>query len=1005
METSVYDGRKVNKQVRVLEATNGSDKSLGMSLTSTLSSSLDLGDLSSVWNRKTMTTNMDNGVHKDIINKYKMDRWLRFEDVELEEEFVEKYFHGSINTHRAFCKIVPCIFGAFIVLTFLTYVIVSVLMLHILLGGGPLLVLYLSKKPWFHTYQFYFMAGTVIYDVIGLGLQRQFLDFDKLEPWVLSNNDSRGYFIVLLFAQYATFMSLRFTLKNAFIVAGIIDVIYYIHIAIFGNIWGFDYLESTVAFIIVSIALGSATYLTEYQHRNQEIGRAAILRHTEEVAKEKVITEKLLLNILPTKIARRLMDGEEVIADGYDHVTVLFADLVNWTEISRSMQPTEAIELLNEIVSNFDRLTHIYKIEKIKTIGDAYLIACGLPEPMPAKESCRRVANFALDMLRVLEGLSKAKGKTLGLTLGIHNGPVVAGVIGKTKFLYDLWGDSVNTASRMQSHGDPNLIHVTSEVFELLSDEFNFEKRPKMQVKGKGEMQTYYLLSQKEGLASQPTPDAISGPHMQPPAAPEAQGATNAEEEGGKEEDLKKGSSREERKKRKIKEARHKRNAEIDQQLDSKITSKRGVLRFIDPHLENGFQRLQKKVASERMPKFTIFLILVEFIAGLDIFKFDRDEVWVYYMIMGGCIGIQVVLLATARLAPSEGSVLNKISVSCLHFALLVLLAYYKLGESYSIRFIYFFTVILSIVTFMASTIPYRQARVIVWVHFFLFLVIIFIINSQDGVDLTGMLMYICLTIFGHETAKHVEKHWRREYLLSNLTEEERKRVVKQREESERLLYNILPESVIRKMRDSDGKIIDTYDTASVMFADIVGFTVLSSKLDARSIVTMLNSMFSQVDTIAEQKGMEKIKTIGDAYMVVAGLPYPRPDHAKIAVEMALEMVRVVQALPEIEGLRVNVRIGVHSGRVVGGIIGASKMVFDIWGENVNIASKMESNGTPGCVNVSHITKDLVGDDAGIEFEKRDKVVKYNGREMMLYYARFKDTSNPNASKVDQKDW
>eukprot|EP00002_Diphylleia_rotans_P014685 TRINITY_DN2859_c0_g1_i1.p1 TRINITY_DN2859_c0_g1~~TRINITY_DN2859_c0_g1_i1.p1 ORF type:complete len:205 (-),score=48.09 TRINITY_DN2859_c0_g1_i1:65-679(-) len=204
-------------------------------------------------------------------------------------------------------------------------------------------------------------------------------------------------------------------------------------------------------------------------------------------------------------------------------------------------------------------------------------------------------------------------------------------------------------------------------------------------------------------------------------------------------------------------------------------------------------------------------------------------------------------------------------------------------------------------------------------------------------------------------------------------------------------------------MRESEGKIIDIYANSSIMFADIVGFTVLSSKLDARSIVSMLNSMFSQVDEVAERKGLEKIKTIGDAYMVAAGLPYPRPDHAKIAVEMALEMVKIVQALEPIEGLRVNVRIGVHSGTVVGGIIGSSKMVFDIWGQDVNIASKMESNGTPGCVNVSHVTRGLIGDDEGISFEKRAQTITYNGSKYEMYYAK-EATSHPNDVQ-QSKDW
>ncbi len=208
-----------------------------------------------------------------------------------------------------------------------------------------------------------------------------------------------------------------------------------------------------------------------------------------EVARRRA--DALLLNILPAPIADRLKRAPTTIADGYDEVTVLFADIANFTTMSAAADPVDVVNFLNNIFSQFDDLADQHGLEKIKTIGDAYMVAGGLPTPRP--DHCEAVVAFGLDMLNVLKRCQAWHGQTVHMRIGVHTGPVVAGVIGRRKFIYDLWGDTVNTASRMESNGLVDVIQVTQTVRDRLAGRYAFEERPPITIKGKGEMVTYVL--------------------------------------------------------------------------------------------------------------------------------------------------------------------------------------------------------------------------------------------------------------------------------------------------------------------------------------------------------------------------------------------------------------------------------------------------------------------------------------------------------------------------------
>lgn len=210
---------------------------------------------------------------------------------------------------------------------------------------------------------------------------------------------------------------------------------------------------------------------------------------------EKAKTERLIRNVLPERIAERLKQNRVAIADRFDEVTVLFADIVGFTKMSAELPPKELVALLNDVFSAFDELAEKYSLEKIKTIGDAYMLAGGLPTRRA--HHAEAVADMALDMLKTISGFRIFNGEPLQMRIGINTGPVVAGVIGTKKFIYDLWGNTVNIASRMESQGLPGHIQVTETTYKKLCNKYTFQERGNILVKGKGEMPTYLLMGRK----------------------------------------------------------------------------------------------------------------------------------------------------------------------------------------------------------------------------------------------------------------------------------------------------------------------------------------------------------------------------------------------------------------------------------------------------------------------------------------------------------------------------
>jgi adenylate cyclase len=242
------------------------------------------------------------------------------------------------------------------------------------------------------------------------------------------------------------------------------------------------------------ISAGSVAFTLLASFANQRNAALAALR----VEQEK--SELLLINILPRSIAERLKAASQTIADHFGSASILFADVVDFTPLAQRLPPAEVVGILDQLFSRFDTLLERHGLEKIKTIGDCYMAAAGVPDPSP--DHARRAALLALDMREAVATSAVGDGFGLELRIGINSGPVIAGVIGSKRFLYDLWGDAVNTASRMESHSTPGEIQITRATYELLKDEFVCRRRGTILVKGKGRMETWYLVGPRSDVTT-----------------------------------------------------------------------------------------------------------------------------------------------------------------------------------------------------------------------------------------------------------------------------------------------------------------------------------------------------------------------------------------------------------------------------------------------------------------------------------------------------------------------
>jgi class 3 adenylate cyclase len=387
-----------------------------------------------------------------------------------------------------------------------------------------------QQRPWrfftFLTVALFIAAAAVDYSTLAFarstprfflwlpwdtGLNLFVLLFTSCSPAIFARHWERVFF------AYVTLFGLGFLWEQATFPAASTRLAFALVLGILAafTFWGvrFVVVTASACILLVAYALVLALVPVPPEQANQNvawlsfavflgiiIGRALdesrrrVFVQQRLLDEERAKSEGLLRNMLPASVAQQLKDRPAPIADGFEAVTVLFADIVGFTPLSAQMSPREVVALLNEMFSTFDALALRHGLEKIKTIGDAYMVVGGLPEIRSDHASA--VASMALEMREAVA----RRGDGLALRIGLHTGPVVAGVIGTTKYSYDLWGDTVNTASRMESHGVAGEIHVSAACRDVLGARFEVEERGVVDIKGKGPMRTYWLKGEASPL-------------------------------------------------------------------------------------------------------------------------------------------------------------------------------------------------------------------------------------------------------------------------------------------------------------------------------------------------------------------------------------------------------------------------------------------------------------------------------------------------------------------------
>ena len=400
---------------------------------------------------------------------------LRFPPDDLEREFRAVYARSAIRPARATTLLVIALYVGYVWLDLRTGTVATNLPVRITVVLVMSTVLALTWHPVF------LKAHSWILSVGALAAAGGMLAMMALQP-----QHEALFYPGIGIAIIGTFALFRILFPIAVADA----VVMLLGYEAMGRLYPFENLFVATLFLVTCLLLGAfAGWHIERSARLEFAARKGL-------EEERERSERLLLNILPQPIAERLKTEPAPIADRYPEASILFADVVGFTAMCGAMEPEDLVTFLNELFTEFDHVAEKHGLEKIKTIGDAYMAVCGVPVPCP--DHLERIAEAALEMReragRRANGESAGDGAPLAVRFGIDTGPVVAGVIGEKKFIYDLWGDAVTMASRMETQGEAGAIQVTEAVRERLQDRYTLEPRGNVDIKGRGEMRTWWLV-------------------------------------------------------------------------------------------------------------------------------------------------------------------------------------------------------------------------------------------------------------------------------------------------------------------------------------------------------------------------------------------------------------------------------------------------------------------------------------------------------------------------------
>jgi len=415
---------------------------------------------------------------------------LHFPDEAIETHFRREYFANTASTTRLALVLGLILYSLFGILDIYAIPISKDIVWIIRYGIVAPVILMVLAASFIRSLQKYMQAFMcVVVAVSGLGIVTMISITTEAEF------GNRFYFTGLILISMWAYSQLRLRFWYA-VLANVIIMVGYEYASIEMK----KLLDSETGIVIFTmhnffflganiIGMFGSYYLERYTRRD------FLQKYTIQAQRDRA--DKLLYNVLPKRIAERLKESDETIAEEFNSATVLFADIVNFTPISARFDPHAVVEMLNELFSHFDDLVDKYSVEKIQVAGDGYMVAAGVPTPR--SDHATVLAQLALDMLDYVKEQEFLGGRhSIEIRIGLNSGPLIAGVIGRKKYFYALWGDMVNTASRMESHGESGKIQITRETHELVKDDFECEYIGEIAVKGKGKMEAWHLLSKKE---------------------------------------------------------------------------------------------------------------------------------------------------------------------------------------------------------------------------------------------------------------------------------------------------------------------------------------------------------------------------------------------------------------------------------------------------------------------------------------------------------------------------
>jgi len=766
------------------------------------------------------------------------------------------------------------------------------------------------------------------------------------------------------------------------------------------------------------------------------------------LAMEESDCDVLLRSMLPPMILEKLQNGLEITPEKFDSVTVLFAEICNFADITQHLCPTNAMTILNEVFTTFDGLTDKWGVYKVETVCQVYMAVAGCPTR--SSNHAEMAANMALDMLMCVKHIGELEapgetltqelsesrqkiqsilnGEKLEIHIGLNSGSIRAGVVGIRNTRFKLFGDTVNTASRMESTCEPQHVQVSPSTHELLENSeawgFKFEPRGEMQVKGKGTMRPFYLLG------SHPAP--VTKTKSTLPGA--ANDIYQEDEDDAQTETFKEkfktrvwprssgsqsrayGSIRADAVMNGLMQMRNRMNVDLAVSLEavtlkckdsskycfsrpqSEIKSleavKKNLVMFkrlalmatTDQSIKcSTLETLEQDDAVYRAGHFTkwvqrlrfkgvLVILLWSIFAWMDWWAYLNDGEWdrALHLSVAVRTGLLIPLTAIILLSSESFEFFEKygqllVSIVIVGMGMLVAHSCLTVYEGDPAYFLAFLLLYLD-----TALIRLRWRICSSWVMIIIFIPLNFIIHTDgkyvvDVFFMVSISFCFCLAVHGQEHCSH----------LSNFESRELEQQTQQLQHVQKmkwqLLTDLLPPSIAKRLLErSSGVTAEMYKDVTILFTDIKGFTSFSSKLDPAELATFLNSMYSAFDEVLERFGLHKVEVIGDAYFVVSGEPktafnahHSPGEHAAFAAEAGLALLLALRSVCLDDS--VSMRVGLHSGSVLGGVVGRKDPRFHLFGSTVELANRMEEYGTPGRVHVSPATHsrlvELAGDD------------------------------------------